>query len=161
MAPRKTSKPTPDKVKALLTGRPSEYTEDRARVICDRIATGQSLREICLEEDQPSTNTVFRWLSEHASFRDQYATARELQAESHADAIVYIADTEPDPAKARVRILARQWHAAKLKPKKYGDRLDVNPDADLPMNVVTTRTNEQRAKAMAALLSKRRSQGNG
>jgi len=54
-----------------------------------------------------------------------YARAREDQADWHADEIVAIADTETDAAKARNRIDARKWKAAKLKPKVYGDRVNV------------------------------------
>ena len=34
-----------------------------------------------------------------------------------------IADTDPDPNRARVRIDARKWWAAKVNPKKYGERV--------------------------------------
>ena len=40
-----------------------------------------------------------------------------------ADEIVEIADTEPDPNRARVRIDARKWYAAKVNKKDYGDRV--------------------------------------
>ncbi|MBU2052465.1 hypothetical protein KKH13_04650, partial [Patescibacteria group bacterium] len=54
-------------------------------------------------------------------FFKRYARARDEQADTLADEITYIADTEPDANKARVRVDARKWVAAKLKPKKYGD----------------------------------------
>ena len=37
--------------------------------------------------------TVFRWLSAHDSFRDQYARAHEAQADAIFDEILDIADT--------------------------------------------------------------------
>ena len=40
----------------------------------------------------------------------------------YAEDVVEIADNEPDPVKARVRVDARKWIASKLLPKKYGDR---------------------------------------
>lgn len=55
---------------------------------------------------------------------------REQQADLYADEIIEIADAcEPEAAavaKAKARIDARKWLAARLAPKKYGDRLDVN-----------------------------------
>ncbi len=106
-----------------MTGRPSEYTQEIADVICERIAEGDSLRTICLGDDMPNRATVFRWLGKYAEFSDQYARARDAQADAYADDVVYIADTEKDPQLARVRVDARKWTASKLKPKKYGDQL--------------------------------------
>lgn len=77
-------------------GRPSDYTQDIADLICERIADGESLRSICSAEGMPSRMSVFRWLADPArtAFRDQYARAREEQAEFYAESIVEIADEE-------------------------------------------------------------------
>lgn len=104
-------------------GRPSDYSPELAADICGRLVLGQSLRSICSGEGMPDIATVYRWLAAHESFRDQYARAREDQADTMADEIVAIADEEEDPAKARVRVDARKWVAAKLKPRKYGDKV--------------------------------------
>lgn len=106
-------------------GRPSKYTKALAARICQRIAEGESLRKICADPAMPSMFTIFHWLGDEskAEFSKQYAHARDAQADSLADEIVDIADTEEDPAKARVRVDARKWVASKLKPKKYGDKL--------------------------------------
>lgn len=64
-----------------------------------------------------------------ASDRDlsrRYTQAMEVRADIMADEIVFIADTEDDAQKARNRIEARKWLAAKFKPKTYGERLDIN-----------------------------------
>lgn len=126
-------------------GRPSEFTQETADIICERIADGESLRSICADEDLPNKATVFRWLNAYKEFSDQYARAREEQAETLADEIVGIADEEctfikggkgqddgeevevafdaTAVARNRLRIDARKWVAAKLKPKKYGDKV--------------------------------------
>lgn len=67
--------------------------------------------------------SVFKWLGEHKEFSEQYVRAREAQADALADEIVDIADSEENPAKARVRVDARKWIAAKMKPKRYGDKI--------------------------------------
>ncbi|MBL4859396.1 MAG: hypothetical protein JKX96_00590, partial [Acinetobacter sp.] len=82
--------------------------------------------QICLEDGNPNIATVFRWLVKYKEFSDNYARARDEQSEGYADEIVYIADNAKDPALARLQIDARKWVASKLKPKKYGDRLDLN-----------------------------------
>lgn len=108
------------------TGRPSSYTQKLADTICERLLEGESLRNICKSEDMPAASTVFKWLNTIPDFAEQYARAKEEQAEILADEIVQIADEEADPAKARVRVDARKWVASKLKPKKYGDKLDID-----------------------------------
>jgi hypothetical protein len=109
-------------------GRPSDYTPETADAICEEIADGRSLRSICDADSMPNKATVFRWLAAQPEFRDQYACAREAQADSYVDDITDIADrAKPDDAAvARLRIDARKWAASKLKPKAYSDKVDLN-----------------------------------
>lgn len=111
-------------------GRPSDYTDEKADAICERIVAGESMRAICADPDMPAISTVFRWLSLNAQFSEQYARAKEEQAEAFADEIVRIADKDvPNEdtavltARDRLRVDARKWVASKLKPKKYGDKV--------------------------------------
>lgn len=124
------------KAGVVKIGRPSKFTQPLADIICTAIADGFSLRSICGNESMPDKATVFRWLAINEPFRDQYARARDQQAASYADDIVDIADTEPDPQRARVRIDARKWHASKLAPKKYGDKIAIGGDEENPLTVV-------------------------
>jgi hypothetical protein len=119
--------------------RPSEYSQEVADLVCERIADGESLRSICQADEMPNKATIFRWLAAHAAFSDQYARARDAQADALADEIIDIADDgrrdygkaldgrdivdHDHIARARLRVDARKWIAAKLKPKKYGDQL--------------------------------------
>lgn len=104
-------------------GRPDHYTETIANQICEWLAEGKSLRVFCMQPDAPSPSMVYRWLTKYPEFRDNYVRAREEQAETWADEIVFIADTAEDAQLARVRIDARKWVASKLKPKVYGDKV--------------------------------------
>jgi hypothetical protein len=109
-----------------MTGRPSEFTQEIADAICERIAGGESLKAICEDETMPGKTAVYGWLSRHADFADKYARAREIQADAIFDEVVDIADDgELDPQDRRVRIDARKWVAGKLRPKVYGDKIDV------------------------------------
>jgi hypothetical protein len=116
------------------------YSDDLAAKLCEHIADGLSLKEACQLPGMPSRSTAYKWLSEYAFFSDVYARAREERADLIADEIVTIADSDPDPNRARVRIDARKWWAAKVNPKKYGDRLvteNTNTNytiSDKPMN---------------------------
>lgn len=121
---------------------PSTFTQEIADTICERLADGESLRKICLDDHMPSKATVFRWLGENEAFQDQYTRAREAQAETLADEIIEIADDGMNDLDAegnydgdvvqrsRLRVEARKWVAAKLKPKKYGDKIDVTTGGD-------------------------------
>lgn len=99
------------------------YTQDMAASICELVADGLALKEVCIRGDMPSRSTVYKWFAQHSAFADMYARAREERADLIADEIVTIADTEVDANKARVRIDARKWWAAKVNPKKYGERI--------------------------------------
>lgn len=76
--------------------------------------------------DWPDRATIFRWLDEHEEFATKYARAKEWQVDHYVEQTVEIADTEADAAKARNMIGVRQWIAEKLRPSKYGNRLDVD-----------------------------------
>jgi len=118
--------------------RPVEYTEDIADEICWRITHGEPLVRICADEHLPHVATIYRWLIRFPIFCDMYTRAREEQADTNADEILAIADEMPPEytdekgrttidhsylAWQKQRIEARKWTAAKLKPRKYGDRV--------------------------------------
>ena len=108
-------------------GRPTIFSEELADTICERLALGESLRAICRDDGMPAMSAVFRWLAANQNFKEQYAHAREAQADALADDILDIADTAKETneavRKAQLRIESRKWIAAKLKPKKYNDRV--------------------------------------
>lgn len=112
------------------TGRPTDYTKDMADKICEKISGGLSLRAICAEPGMPARGTVYRWLIENADFQDQYARARDKQADYFAEEIIEIADSaEAESAavsKAKLQIDARKWAASKIAPKKYGDKQEID-----------------------------------
>ena len=127
--------------------RPCEYNHDVADTICERLVEGESLRSICRDPDMPAVSTVFRWLRMVEGFSEQYARAKESQADTYADEIVAIADRDAAidddnavmTARDRLRIDARKWVAAKLKPKRYGDRIaqEITGGEGGPVDVIT------------------------
>lgn len=139
-----------------MSGRPTDYTEEIAASICERIANGESLRAIGELEGMPSRETIRRWLRDNPTFRGQYAISRDEQADCYAEEIVDIADTEADSAKARVRIDARKWVAAKLKPKKYGDKVALVGGApgDAPIRFDMSGLSDEELEALERIRSK-------
>lgn len=123
----------------MPAGRPSEYSEEMAIDICSRLASGEPLVRICRDEHMPDVRTVYRWLVAHEAFSQMYARAREDQADTLADEIIEISDESKRDkiidadgnermdseyvARSRLRVDARKWVAAKLKPRKYGDKI--------------------------------------
>ncbi len=110
-----------------LTGRPSTFNAQIAEDICARvIQSDYGLEQICEAEDMPSARTVYRWLNEAGkpfeTFRQNYARAKELQGQVHADKATREALTATDAGLGRLRWDARRWQASKLAPKQYGER---------------------------------------
>ena len=143
-------KPAPKKRKR---GRPSRYTPELAAELCERLADGETLRSICRDEKMPDKATVLRWLADKTKvdFRDQYAHARDMQADALFDEALEIADdasgdwsTDKDGKKAlnhehiqrsRLRVDTRKWAAGKLAPKRYGDKVQHTGDGGGPIRV--------------------------
>lgn len=122
----------------METGRPSDYTEELAKTICRRIAEGKSLRSVCQMEDIPDMSTVWRWITERPEFRNQYAQACEERAEAHNEMLLELGDEAINLAQevnekassavvqaVKLKADNLKWHMSKMKPKKYGDKLDL------------------------------------
>lgn len=73
----------------------------------------------------PDASTVFRWLRTKPDFCEQYTRAKEESAEALSEDMLEIADDKTgDPTRDRLRVDTRKWLASKLKPKKYGEKVD-------------------------------------
>ena len=125
-------------------GRPSDYSFQVAISICARLAEGKSLRAICSEAGMPGRATVFRWIARHKEFRHEYTLACELRAEDLADEMIEMIEIADDPcvwvekigadgravrvldhenlARVRLRMKALERQAARMAPRKYGNR---------------------------------------
>lgn len=127
-------------------GRPTIFTKELGTTICARIAEGESLRNICKDEGMPVISTVLLWVIDdvHKQFSEQYARARESQAEVWAEEIIEISDdgtndymtiTKGDESynvedrevtnRSKLRVDSRKWYLSKVLPKKFGEKLDV------------------------------------
>ncbi len=123
-------------------GRPTNYTLELADLICERLANGESMRSVCRDESTPAMTTIFRWLRENELFKQQYDIAVEERTEAMAEDILDIADNGTNDwmeqngegndgyrlngealQRSRLRVDTRKWHMSKMKPKKYGDKI--------------------------------------
>jgi hypothetical protein len=162
-------------------GRPSIYTDELAATICQRLSSGHSLRSICREEGMPDVSTIMGWVFRRPEFFQQYRAAREMQAELMADEMQDIADDGSNDwmerhnskgefvgwmengesiKRSALRINTRQWIAARLLPKRWGDKQQVthqNPDGTpvtqtIDPRTLTPETREALADALRAAI---------
>lgn len=122
--------------------RPTKYTPEVARLICDRISSHDiGTARLCeMYHDLPCKTYVYEWIAKYPEFEEMYKKAKNYQAFLMADSLDDIAferrtyfdgegNEKLDPAwvnDKRLRIDTRKWIAAKLLPKVYGD--NKNPD---------------------------------
>ena len=112
--------------------------------ICDEIAMGATLTEICARTGMPPVHQFYRAVNQTSALRSRLARAREDAAERMADEIRAIADdtsedwtlrTRPNgqvvPAlndehvrRSQLRIQTRQWLLSKMMPARFGDRVE-------------------------------------
>lgn len=133
-------------------GRPPEAVpEDIAEEIIDWISTGQTLRDYCRQEGKPAWRTVYAWLEKDVDFYARFAHARELGHDAIAEETLTIIDTFPIEAVSdsgsrldsghvawlKNRVEQRMKLLAKWNPKKYGDKVGVQHEGGVTLNVVT------------------------
>jgi hypothetical protein len=115
--------------------RPTLFSETLAAEVCDRLADGELLCDICRPTRMPSRDTVRRWQRENAAFRSQYAAARERQADALAEEAIHIArNADADTVTVcRLQIDTIKWLTAKIAPGRYGDKVlpEVVPKASI------------------------------
>ena len=137
-------------------GRPSTYDDKKAIQICELTASSsKSLATIAKEVGVPY-GTIRSWLQSQKEFSALYARAKQDQADYLAEEILSIADDSSQDTiiqdlgdgiqverenrefvnRSKLRVDARKWIASKLKPKSYGDRLDVT-SADKAINPIS------------------------
>lgn len=125
-------------------GRPPTFDSEVFDDICNLIADGKTLLQICRIEGMPHASTVRRWIAVGTKeLRDQYARSRALGLEVLADEIVEIADDSSGDVKtietangsyetldrefaerSKIRIDARKWMLSKLAAHTYGDKIE-------------------------------------
>jgi len=104
-------------------GRPSDFTEEKAAIICERLSTCEGgLTEICEADDMPHLSTVYRWLHANPTFREDYAHAKLQLGSYMAFKAVREALKAEDPQLGRLAYDARKWAAGRLNGKDWGDK---------------------------------------
>jgi len=147
----------------MPAGRPPlPFHEDAADQILEAIADGQGLVSFLKQrEDMPSYSTVMRWIRDNPEFAEMYTRACEDMADNDADKISDVAqrviDGEIDPQAARVAIDAYKWSAGKRRPRKYGDKIEI----DQTTRVAVTHTLDVTNLSLEELVALEKALSNG
>lgn len=121
-----------------------ELTPELIETVLMEIASGNSLRSICAKDGMPEIQQIMRLRLKDATFAEQYARAREAQAEVFGDELQEIADNGENDwmednrpycqgwrqngeavARSRLRFDQRRWWMSKVLPQRYGDKIGV------------------------------------
>jgi len=120
-------------------GRPSIYSQELADRILTEYAGGNSLSDICRQDEMPDRVTVWRWRNENKGFATALAYAREANAESIEDEISSIEQKvlaeKVNPQAANVVLSSMRWRARVLHPKRYGDKAEVEHKGEVGLTV--------------------------
>ena len=97
----------------------------------------------------PCLTAVYSWLRKNDQFAQNYARAKDDLADTMASRIQAIIEETPDRDMSgkvdsgwvnyqRLKVDTLKWQAGKLKPKVYGDKIDLNHggQAENPLEVL-------------------------
>ena len=128
-------------------GRPTDFSMELSDLVCERLAVGESMRSIARDESMPAMSSLFKWLRIHPEFAEQYDRAKVESADAMSEDCLDIADNidgspvliDGVPVKvdgnlvkiidsvsvqhAKLKVDTRKWLMSKMKPKKYGDKI--------------------------------------
>ena len=129
------------------------YTPAIVAEILDRLTTGESLRQICLDAHMPARKTVSLWIANNREqFGDHYARAKADGCNAIGEEIFAIADDAQndymegvDPRtgekrimldqehiqRSKLRIDARKWYLSHIAPKIYGEKQTIEHTGDV------------------------------
>lgn len=115
----------------------AEFADDQIEELLDRTSKGEQLTKICADPRMPGRSTVYEWIECDEHFAGRFRAARARGVHALAEECLEIADevvAKDDSvavANKRVRIDTRLRLAGKWLAKEYGDKLDVNYNAEV------------------------------
>lgn len=121
-----------------IMGRPVKWPQDHPvwREIVARVSAGKSVSTVLADKDMPTWTGFQNMLEQDDSLRTAYEKAVQDRADKMADEILELSDQEMPAGlegamasawvqQKRMQVDARKWIASKLKPRVYGDRIDM------------------------------------
>lgn len=130
-------------------GRPTKYTKELAEKICNILSCSKvGVSEMCKADPSlPHKDTLYEWKNRYKEFNEMWQIAKANQMEMLADEMLTIIfDEEKDlltdsdgrivqnhvnVARARLKMDGIKWNAAKLAPRIFGDKSQVETKVTL------------------------------
>lgn len=133
---------------------PVKYSDEVARAICDQLAQGVPLKQICEQEGMPAYSCVRAWEIERDDFKALSTRAREIGCHAIADELLEIADDGRNDwmesvgkdgqtvgwtlngehvQRSKLRIETRMRLLGKWLPKVYGDKMALTDGDGKPL----------------------------
>lgn len=122
------------------------YTPEEVEQVCERIENGSEGTRSILKSLEMTPSRFWKTLETNPECQERYVRAKERQAELMADDILEISDDGTNDwmdrrndkgevigemvnaevvQRSRLRVESRKWVAAKLLPKKYGEKQEI------------------------------------
>jgi hypothetical protein len=121
-----------------------KYSLKMSSIICERMAKGETVTNICRDETMPTFQTVQNWRRLFPAFEIAYANAQLAQTECWVEEVKSIADDGKNDwmeresrngnytvlnsehvTRSMLRINTIKWIAAIRNPKKYGPKAEL------------------------------------
>lgn len=157
----------------MQVGRPTIFTKELGKEICERIALGESVIHITKDERMPASSQVYKWLfdDDKKDYQEEYTRARAIQAEKMFEEIIDISDDGSNDFmviqkgkesyevenkevtnRSRLRVDTRKWYLSKVLPKKFGEKLDLTSgNKPIPLlNVLHSNSDKEDSEAEKA-----------
>lgn len=101
----------------------------------DEIRNGRSAAMACKQPGMPHSKTICAWMRDDAAFAAQYEKAKEERGNYYGELVAEISlaglqGKYKDSGMLRAAIDGLKWSAARMAPKAYGDRMQVEHSAD-------------------------------
>lgn len=105
--------------------------------VLDALSIGKSVAAACSIAGI-ETSTFYRRQAKDEAFAQRVTRARELQQDALVDEMQALADkaTPEDWQVVRLQIWTRQWTAGKLRPRKYGDKIQTEHSGSVEVRSV-------------------------
>lgn len=137
--PRKPRKPVSER----HPGPARKVTPEVMREICARIASGRTISSVCRDADMPTRMTVYNACMDDDKYYTAIVKAREWQAEAefdeHRELIDSLGKGEMPADVGRVMIQGLQWRIARMHPRVFGDKVDVEHGGSVTIEIVDFR----------------------
>lgn len=111
------------------------------------------------DEGMPQQRHFYAWLDENLHWREEIERAREIAATTLLEGTLDIAENvvaEKDAiAKAKLRIYQREMFAAKIAPKRFGNKVDVTSGGK---ELKSAQLNDNRLQSLVQIAATRKAE---